>query len=246
MSDVAVTIETADGVADAHLSTPEGVGPWPAVIMFTDIFGVRPTFLQMAARLAAEGFAVLLPNHFYRVAPAPVPMPQGTFADPAFREAMMALKNGVTPDRVRTDIGAMLDWLQTQPQVSTGKVGLLGYCMTGSFALRGAAYFPARVAAAASFHGGGLATDAPDSPHRLAKAIKAPLVIGHATDDMQMPAEAIAVLNRALDDAGVAHDSEIYPAGHGWCVPGSPAYDEAQAGRAWAKMVALFKRQMAA
>lgn len=237
-----VEIPTADGVADAHFYTPEGEGPWPSVIMLTDALGVRPQNRGMAARLAGEGFAVLLPNLYYRTAKAPLDMPSLT--DPNFREKIGVFLAKISVEGVRSDVAASLDWLDARPE-SAGKThGVVGYCMTGSHALRSAANFPDRITAAASFHGGGLANDTPDSAHLRLGEIKGAVLIGHATDDALMPAPAIAVLQDALAESGIDYDAEVYPAAHGWCVPGIPAYDEANAEKAWSKLVALFKRQL--
>jgi carboxymethylenebutenolidase len=141
MGEVPAAIHAADGTIDALFHTPEGAAPWPAVIMFTDIMGVRPANLGMARRLAGEGFAVLLPNPFYRIGPGSAAMPPGSMGDPGYLEKLLLLKDDLTPGRVRADTAAMLGWLQGRPDV-VGKVGAVGYCMSGGYALRAAADFP--------------------------------------------------------------------------------------------------------
>lgn len=244
MGEQAITIATADGSADGFLYTPVGAGPWPGVIMFTDIMGVRPANKAMAQRLADEGFAVLQPNPFYRRGPIAACLPPGSMAERDYLGKLLVLKAELTSDLVRSDVQAYLDWLDACPEARPGKAGIIGYCMSGGFALRSAADFSDRIGAAASFHGGELATDEPDSPHLGARRIKAPLLIGHADNDALIPLPMIERLTAALDDAGVEHESEIYPAAHGWTVPGGARYDEAQAERAWARLLALFKRAL--
>ena len=241
MGEQAATIATADGSADGYFYTPDGSGPWPGVIMFTDIMGVRAANKAMARRLADAGFAVWLANPFYRRGPIAACLPPGSMAEPDYLGKLLVLKAELTSDLVRKDVEAYLDWLDARPEVRSGKAGIIGYCMSGAFAVRSAADFPDRIGAAASFHGGELATDEPDSPHLGAPRIKAPLLIGHADNDALIPLPMIERLTAALDAAGVQHESEIYPAAHGWTVPGGARYNETQAERAWARLLALFK-----
>lgn len=236
-----VEITTPDGVADGHFYTPAESGAWPSVIMLTDVFGSRPQTQAMASRLAQDGFAVLLANPYYRMG-KDVEAPKRS--DPDFMQKLGPFLAHVSPDRVRTDVRTYMDWLEAQPQTRGAIHGIVGYCMSGSQALRSAADFPDRIVAAASFHGAGLATDAPDSPHTRLGEIKAAVLIGHAVDDATMPAAAIARLDEALAATSLDYESETYPAAHGWCVPGMPAYNEAVADEAWSKMVALFKRRL--
>ncbi len=244
MGEQAITIGAPDGTVDGYFYTPEGAGPWPGVIQFTDIMGVRPANRGMAQRLADAGFAVLLPNPYYRRGPIADALPPGTPGEPDYLGKLLVLKAELTSDLVRADVGACLDWLDARPDVRPGQTGVVGYCMSGGFALRSAADFPDRIGAAASFHGGELATDAPDSPHLGAPAIRAPLLIGHADQDALIPLPMIERLTAALDAAGVEHESEIYPAQHGWCVPGSARYDAASAEKAWERLLALFRRTL--
>lgn len=238
-----VAIKTPDGAIDAKLFTLSGTGPWAAVIMLADIFGVRPVYETMAQRLVDDGFAVLLPNPYYRIGPAPVQVPAGVYADAHVREHLTAMRQTLTADRFEMDIGAMLDWLQGRPEIS-GKVGIVGYCMTGGCAIASAGQFPDRIGAAVSFHAVGLATDAADSPHLMAVRSRAPLLIGHATADPYIPVEMIERLHRALDTAGVTYEGETYPAAHGWCIPTSDGYDHVQAERAWDRMITLFRSSL--
>lgn len=240
-----VDIKTSDGTMDAKLFLPEGQGQVPAVILLTDAFGIRPVFEAMARRLASVGYVVLLPNVYYREGRAPLPNLHGSFADEAFRNRIMGLIGTLTPERVRTDAAAELDFLAAQPRVKGSRVGVAGYCMSGAIAVRMAAYFPERIAAAASFHGGRLATDAPDSPHLLVGKVKGELYFGHADQDGSMPAEAIARLEAALKQAGVKARSELYAgARHGYAVEGSAAYDKVASERHWSTLLELFDRNL--
>lgn len=240
-----VDIKTGDGTMDASLFLPEGQGPWPAVILLTDAFGIRPVFEAMARRLASAGYVVLLPNVYYREGRAPLPNLDGSFADEAFRSRIMGLIGTLTPERVRTDAAAELEFLAAQPRVKGPRVGVVGYCMSGSMAVRMAADFPERIAAAASFHGGRLATDAPDSPHLLVGKVKGELYFGHADQDGSMPAEAIARLEAALKEAGVKARSELHTgARHGFAVEGMAAYDQAASERHWSTLLELFGRTL--
>ena len=241
-----VEIATPDGVADALFFTPDGQGPWPAVIMYTDIFGSRPVFEGMAARLAGLGFAVILPNCYYRIGPAPLPAPEGAFGEPAFMQALYARKASLGRDVILRDIGAVLEWLGDRSEVASGGVGIVGYCMSGAFALWAAAAFPDKIVAAASFHGGGLATEEPDSPHLGAPQIKARVLVGHATADRMMPPEMIETFDSALTAAGVRLEAEVYPGAHGFAVEGGPAYDKPSCDRHWDRMTALFTETLQA
>jgi carboxymethylenebutenolidase len=242
-----VDIKTADGVMDAKLFQPEGSGPWPAVIMIPDAFGVRPVFEEMALRLSKSGYVVLLPNVFYREAPSSKLDLKGTFHDEAFRKRIYALIGTLTPERLKADAGAQLDFLSRQPFVKGPKAGVAGYCFSGGIAVRMGADFPDRIGAVASSHGGRLATDAPDSPHRLVKQVKAELYFGHADNDNSMPADAIRTLEAALKDAGVKYTSELYPgAQHGYSVPGTPQFNAEVAETHWTRLQELFGRTLKA
>ncbi|MCY1014961.1 dienelactone hydrolase family protein [Pyxidicoccus sp. MSG2] len=240
-----VDIKTADGTMDAKLFHPGGNGPWPAVILLTDAFGVRPVFDEMGHQLSKEGYVVLLPNVFYREGHASKLDLRGTFEDEAFKKRIYALIGGLTPERQKVDAGAELDFLARNSRVKGPKAGVVGYCMSGGIAVRMAADFPERVGAAASFHGGRLATDAPDSPHRLVGRVKGELYFGHADNDASMPAEAIQKLEAALKESGVKHRSELYAGKrHGFAVAGSAAHDEDASEQHWQRLLDLFGRTL--
>ncbi len=241
----AVDIKTSEGVLDAKLFQPEGTGPWPAVIMITDAMGIRPAFDRMAEQVAAWGYVVLVPNVYYREGRAPLPGVEGSFADEAYRKRIFALINSLTPERIQSDTTAQLDFLSQQKQVKGARVGAVGYCMGGGIVVRMMAGFPERIAAAASYHGGKLATDAPDSPHTLASRLQGELYFGHADQDASMDAGAITRLEAALNSAGTRYKSELYVgARHGFAVEGSQAYDAAAADRHWQTLRELFDRAL--
>ncbi|MCP3161543.1 dienelactone hydrolase family protein [Myxococcus qinghaiensis] len=242
-----IELPTREGTMDAKLFQPEGRGPWPAVILLTDAMGIRPAFEHMAQRLADGGYVVLLPNVFYREGRAGNLALQGSFADEAFRKHIFALIATLTPQRVRDDGAAELDFLAQLPQVKGPKVGVAGYCMSGSMAVRMAADFPDTVAAAVSNHGGKLATDSPDSAHLRVGDVRGELVFGHADQDGSMPADAILRLETALKTAGVRHQSHLHVgARHGYAVEGSGAYDKDAAEQHWRELFDVFGRTLSA
>jgi carboxymethylenebutenolidase len=231
---------TEDGTADATLHTPEGSGAWPAVIMFPDAGGRRPTFQAMAQRLADLGYAVVVPNVYWRAGEfEPFDM-HALYRDPEVRQRMMTLAQSTSRAAVVRDTGALLAVLGDQPEVAGRAVGTTGYCMGGGHSLLAAGHHPDRVAAAASFHGGYLATSAPDSPHLVAPAMAAKVYVASAADDEHFPPEQAERLEAALVAAGVDHTMETYPAAHGFAVPDNPTFDEAAAQRHWDAMAALF------
>jgi carboxymethylenebutenolidase len=242
-----IDVPAADGTADAYLAHPGDGASHPAVLLCMDAFGLRPQLFSMAERLASNGYAVLVPNLFYRHGPAPVleNLPDLLKAEnrPKLMEVLMPIVASFTAGAAERDLGAYLDFLAGEEFISPGPVALTGYCMGGAQAIRAAGLFPARVAAAASYHGGRLATDAPESPHRLADRITAELYFGHADNDQSMPAEAIALLEKALDSAGVRYTSELYAgATHGFTMADTAAYDPAAAERHWDTLLALLTR----
>jgi carboxymethylenebutenolidase len=239
-----VDVKTPDGVADCELFYPNEQGAWPAVVMYTDIGSIRPVSRDMSKRLAAEGFVVLMPNPFYRVSRLPVYHDPFKFGEEKTTARMGEVRPSVTAAGAARDAPAFVDFLLALKQVR-GKVGTVGYCMGGGLAMRTAAAVPGSVAACATFHGSQLASNEPDSPHTLAPKIKARMHLGFAIEDRTMPPEACEKLEKALDAGGVAYDSEVYAgAKHGWCVKDHTVYNEAQAERAWAKMVSLFKQTL--
>jgi carboxymethylenebutenolidase len=242
-----VDITTPDGKADAVLTYPEGKGPWPGVIIWTDIMGLRPVFRQMAQRLAGEGYVVLTPNPFYRVKRGLAVEGPIDFNKPEDRAKLMPLRASITAEGTARDAAAYVAFLDAQPQTSkSAKIGTQGYCMGGPMVLWSAGAQPGRINAGASFHGGGLATDAPDSPHLLAPKLKGGYLIAVADNDDQKEPAAKDRLKAALDAANVTAKVEVYKgANHGWCVPGSAAYNEPAAEKAWAELLALYKTHLA-
>ncbi|SDP27572.1 carboxymethylenebutenolidase [Streptomyces sp. cf386] len=241
-----VDVPTEDGVADAYLAHPGDGLPRPGVLLYQDAFGLRPHLRSMADRLAGAGYTVLVPNVFYRHGRSPVfDLPE--FIDPAARPELwgkiVPVMQSLTPELAMRDAGAYLRWLAELPEVADGPVALTGYCMGARLALRTAGAYPDRVAAAAGFHGGQLATDAPDSPHLVAEHITAELYFGHADADQSMPPEQMERLAAALTAAGVRHRYEVYEgAHHGYTQADTAAYDEAGAERHWAALLDLLKR----
>ncbi len=234
-------IRTADGTSDTVLFHPEGARRWPGVIHLTDIGGIRPAHTDMARRLAEKGYAVLVPNVFYRTGRPPMFDFTPAMGDPRTMKRFAELAGPMTPDAAERDAASYVDFLAAHPSVREGAMGVVGYCFTGAMAMRAAALRPAKIVAAASFHGGGLYTDAPTSPHLVLPRIKARLYFGHAVEDRSMPAEAIEKFDRALAAWGGKYKSEVYEgAHHGWTTAGAPAYNQAQADRAFEKLTALF------
>jgi carboxymethylenebutenolidase len=239
-----VLIQTADGTCNASLHTPDGTGPWPAVIMFPDAGGLRPTFDQMGQQLADLGYVVLVPNFYYRLGEvAPFDM-KNVFSDDAERKRLMTLVGSVSKEDSTRDTAAMLDFLAQQPEVADTKVGTTGYCMGGGFALNAAGRFPDRVGAAASFHGGYIASDAPDSPHLLAGEMDATIYVAGAENDGSFDAEQFDRMATALTAAGLEHTLVTYPALHGFAVPDNPTYDEAAATRHWEALEDLYGKAL--
>ena len=236
-----VSIPTPDGPARAFVFRPSGQGPWPAVIFYMDAPAIRPALFEMCQRLASHGYYVLLPDMFWRVGPyAPINIKEAMASEEARRTIFGKLMASTDPEKSTRDTGAFLAWLSAQPDVKGDKVGATGYCMGAGLALRAAGNFPDRIVAAAGFHGGRLATDAPDSPHRLAPNIKARVYIGGADQDAGFPPEQADALREALTAAGVENTVEIYAgARHGYAPPDMPVYDEAAAERHWRELIRL-------
>ncbi len=250
-----VEITTPDGIADAAYIHPR-TGSHPGVLIWPDAFGLRPSFRNMAKRLAAEGYSVLVPNPFYRVERAPVfdDVASFDFGNPEDRARLGPLMGSITAaDAAERDASAYIPFLDAQPQVDTSKkIGTQGYCMGGPLIVRTAASQPDRIGAAASFHGGGLVTSNPNSPHLLAPNIQARMYFGIASNDDAQQPEAKDVLRESFADAGVEAEIEVYPdAQHGWCVTdmpaqgGDPIYNEVDAERAWGKLMELYAATLA-
>lgn len=249
VSEKDVTIKTADGTADAVLFSPKKAGQFSAVLMWPDIMGLRPAFRDMGRRLAAAGYVVLVPNPFYRSKRAPVIDGPIDFSDPATRQTLMSYRKAMTDAGITGDAEAYLSFLDAQPKTSKRrKAGVQGYCMGGTLAFMTAAALPSRIGAVASFHGGnGLVSDEPTSPHRLiAKTGPAArfLVLQAQNDDQQQP-HVKDELKQAFAAASRSATVEVYPANHGWCVPGSQVYDAAQAERAWSALLQLYRVALA-
>lgn len=229
------------GTADAILYTPQGEGPFPPVLHLPDIFSIRPEREEMARRQAEQGYVVLLPNVFWRVCPAPTFDFTPEFGAPRTMARLDDMRNGLSPQQMSEDAPLYLDFLSHQSEVKPGKMGVVGYCFTGAMAMRVAAAAPDKIACAASFHGGGLASDLPTSPHLLLPQIKARLYFGHAVEDRSMPAEMIERLEAALKAWGGSYESETYEGAlHGWTIRG-PMYNQAQGERHFTKLMALFR-----
>lgn len=236
-----IEIRTADGTSDGFLYRAPGGRRGPGVIQLTDIGGIRPASRDMARRLAAEGYAVLMPNVFYRTRRPPVFDFPSSKDDEQRKKRFAELAGPLTPDAMERDASDYVAFLAAHDSTSEGAVGVVGYCFTGSMAVRTAAARPDRIAAAASFHGGGLFTDAPTSPHLVLPRVTARLYFGHAINDRSMPEEAIGQLVRALDAWGGTYESDVYEgAYHSWTMPDSPVYNQQQAERAFAKLAELF------
>jgi carboxymethylenebutenolidase len=237
-----IDIKMADGTCDAVLYQAEDGRKRPGVIHLPDIIGIRPSHRAMAQRLAEQGYTVLLPNPFYRTARSPVFDFAPNFAgDPRTMQRFGQLAGPLTPEVMERDAASYVNFLATQKSVSDAMMGVVGYCFTGAMALRTAAARPDRIGAVGSFHGGGLFTDKPTSPHLVLPRVKAQLYFGHAVKDNSMPQEAIDKLNAALKAWGGKCESEVYEdALHGWTVSDSAAYNKPQAERAFGKLSALF------
>jgi carboxymethylenebutenolidase len=233
-------IRTADGVMDTYLFRPPGAGPWPPAIIYMDVIGIRPELKSMASRLAGSGYLAVLPNLFYRSGAQP-PVDVAAFVAPGpYRDGVLAVAKTIDEAKTMSDTKAILEHLAADSSAGR-RVGTVGYCMGGGYALRAAGTFPDRVAAAASFHGGALATAAPDSPHRLAPKIAGRVYVGAAAIDHSFDDEQRERLRAALTDAGVNFTLEVYEgARHGFAVTGHPVYDEAAAERHWQALLQLF------
>jgi carboxymethylenebutenolidase len=241
-----VTIKTGDGTADAYFVAPAS-GTHPGVLIWPDIRGLRPAFRQMADRLAGEGYAVLCVNPFYRSAKSPVVQPGDDFADPLVRERLSGYARLLGKAAVQSDAKAHLAFLDAQKEVDTKKkLGVTGYCMGGPMTIYTAALKPDRVGAAASFHGGGVGSDKPDSPHLLIAETNAGYLFAIADNDDQRDPEEKNRLNAVLTPRKQWHEVEVYKgAMHGWCPLDGRAYNESAAEKAWARMLELFKAELA-
>jgi carboxymethylenebutenolidase len=248
-----VDVKTPDGMCDAVFVHPT-TGTHPAVIIWPDAFGLRPAMIDMGKRLAADGFSVLVPNPYYRMTKAPgIEMAGFNFQNQADMAKLRPLMGSINaPGAAEKDAVAFIAFLDAQKQVNTSKkIGTQGYCMGGPLVMKTVAAVPARMGAGASFHGGGLVTDQPTSPHLLVPKMKARLYIGIASNDDQRQPDAKDKLKAAFAAANVPAEIEVYPSLHGWCVPDMPAqgntpvYNKPDADKAWAKLIALYKTALA-
>jgi carboxymethylenebutenolidase len=250
--DADVLVTTPSGVCDAALIHPKGHGNWPAAILFPDIFGVRPAMRDMAKRLAADGYTVLIPNPYYRMTKAPGLTLDFDFSSSADRAKLDALRAPLTSEAVMQDATAYVRFLDAHAAVNKkAKVGVFGYCMGGPMTMQAAAAVPDRIGGGASFHGGGLVTDKPNSPHLLVPKIKAQYYFAIAANDDQRQPDAKSALDEAFHAVHVPVKIEVYEGTlHGWCVKdmplqaGKPIYDEPQAERAWKDLATLFKKAL--
>lgn len=241
-----VKVTTPDGVADCYFVHP-ATGAHAGVIVWPDILGLRPAFRQMGKRLAESGYSVLVVNPFYRQKPAPVVAPGAQFSDPEVRKTVMGLAGNLNATTHVTDAKAFVAFLDAQAAVDTRKkIGTTGYCMGGPIVMRTAAAVPDRIGAGASFHGGGLVTKDPTSPHLLVPTMKAQFLFAIAENDDQREPDAKTVLKDTYAKANLPAEIEVYAgAAHGWCPPDSAVYNEKQAERAWSRLLVLFGKALA-
>ncbi len=241
-----VEVTTPDGTADCYFVHP-ATGTHPGVLIWPDALGLRPAFEQMGRRLAESGYSVLVVNPYYRTERAPV-LPEGaSFQDEDTRNTIFSLMGSLNAETHFADARAFISYLDAQDPVDTSrKVGTMGYCMGGPITMRTAAAVPDRVGAGASFHGGGLVTEADDSPHLLVGDMQAHYLFAIAENDDESDPEAKNVLREAFDTAGLPAEIEVYAGAlHGWCPPDMPVYNEAQAERAWSRLLVLFENALA-
>lgn len=237
-----VEVKTPDGVCDAALYYPSKKGKWPAVLIWPDIVGLRPVFREMGRRLASSGYVVLVVNPFYRSKRAPVVGDSFNFANPEDRKVVFGYRAAMTNEGIDSDSKAYVAFLDAQPQTDKKKgVGVQGYCMGGPLSFRTAGANPTRIGAVASFHGGGLTTKDPTSPHLLVAKTKASYLIAVAQNDDAREPDSKDILKATFAETKRPATVEVYPAAHGWCVKGSQVYDEAQAEKAWAELLKLYK-----
>ena len=242
LTESTVRIPTPDGSADAFFVHP-AKGKYPGVVLWPDVGGLRDAMMVMARQLAGSGYAVLVVNQYYRGAAAPVITSFSEWRTAEGQARLQPLIAAINAEGTTRDAAAFAGFLDGQAPVDKArKIGTQGYCMGGAFAMRTAAAIPGRVGAAASFHGGGLASDKPDSPHLLLPGTQASYLIAVAqNDDAEDPAEKER-FRTAAAAAGRPAEIEVYPADHGWCVPDTPVYDQAQAERAWGRLLALYAK----
>lgn len=240
-----IAIQTRDGSCPSYVFRPSTAGPWPGVLVYMDGIGIRPAMLEVGERIAAHGFFVLLPDLFYRVGPYEPMDPKKIFSNPDSRKVLVEkFFPSATSANVMSDTKAFLDFIAAQPDVKPGLVGTTGYCLGGRMSLIAGGTYPARIAATASYHGGRLATDEPDSPHLLASKMKSRVYIAGAIEDTSFDDAQKARLEDALTKAGVDHRIETYPAKHGWVFRDTPVFDSAQSDRHYETLFALLEAKL--
>jgi carboxymethylenebutenolidase len=246
MSRTDVTVRTQDGICPASLFTPaNSTGPWPAAIFFMDGLGIRPALWDMAQQLADKGYLVLLPDLYYRSGPYAQMNPAEVFSDATLLDGLMKMIGSLDRDKKVVDAGAFIDFLSARDDVKGKTFGATGYCMGGNVALIAAGAYPDRLAAIASFHGGGLATDQADSPHRFVKGFAGRVYVAGAIEDSHFTDDQKAQLEAALTTAGVEHVVETYAgAHHGFAVPDHPAFNASAAERHWIALADLFGKSL--
>jgi len=240
-----IAIKTKDGSCPAYVFKPQGAGPWPAILFYMDGIGIRPALFEMAEKMAAHGYFVLLPDLFYRSGPYAPMNAKTVFSVPSERKELMEkFISKASQKNIMSDTQAFLDFLDGAPEVKRGKIGTTGYCLGGYMSLAAAGTYPDRILAAASYHGGRLANDAPDSPHLLAPKIKARVYVAGAIEDDSFNDEAKARLEDALTKAGVRHQVETYQARHGFVPRDTPAHDDKAEQRHWQTLFGLFDQTL--
>jgi len=257
MPSTTVDIQTKTSICKTEIFTPAGNGPWPAVIVCFDAFGVRPALSEIAARISSWGYVVAVPDFFHDAGSPFDLLPPGSkhdthtlmgiFGDPDLRAKFMGNFMGpaLSYEHIENDVAPLLDYFSKRSDVKGG-IGTTGYCMGGFMSLTAAGTYPDRIVAAASYHGGRLATDAPDSPHLLAPKIRARVYVAGAIEDSSFPDEMKARLEAALTAADVDHTIETYPAKHGWVFRDTPVYDAAASERHMQTLVALLDGKLKA
>jgi carboxymethylenebutenolidase len=242
-----VIINTEHGTCPSYVYRPTGSGPWPAVLVFMDGLGIRPAMLEVGERLASHGYFVLVPDLFYRSGPYAPMDPHTVFTVPEQRKVLFEKFFALaTQANIMSDTRAFLDYLAAEPDVKPGGIGTTGYCMGGLMSLTAAGTYPDRIVATASYHGGRLATDAPESPHLLAPKMKSRVYVAGAIEDQSFPDDMKARLEEALTQAGVDHKIETYQAKHGWVLRDTPVYDASAAERHWQTLIALLDETLKA
>jgi len=245
MARIDVQIPTSDGVSNGTLHVPEGTGPWPGVLVFTDIFGTRDAFLSMGDRLAGLGYVALIPDVYYRETYEPFDL-RTAFGVEGERNRLFGLARTLTNERVVADADAYADFLLARPEVRGAAIGAHGYCMGGRLALVAAGGIGDKLAAAASFHAAMVAVpDDPSSPHQAADKIRAAVLVAGSIEDAGFTKEHADLLDDALTAARVPHTVEIWPGHHGFAVSDMPVYDEALSERHWEALQALYAAQLA-